>query len=397
MRDTLNILILLLTFSVQGQISESWNLNIDTYTHNSSNYTSKNPPIEIAEFSNNDKVVLSQNGTLIRFDNSGTIVWRKEIEPCAQQRIFVDSNDDIVFSCGTEITKFDLKGEIIWKKDYKDTFSKKHLTFDAITADRKKIYVVGHFFHSKFICQLAIHENGNVLWKTKFKQNVDHEFSFLPPKQITINNDRIYILAHHYSKSNSFLYSSNLKGKKRQEKQVDYKIKKIKSFEKSLFALGHLTNLKDKLIFGKIEDNLELSNISEFELPRNLEYDENSTGWASKPPTKEEFEKEFITAYNVNDFMFLNKNNILVIGNSSGKPWISNLDLKNGIDWNWAVADDRYFKFHNTHTRHSYVLNSINQVGDKYLVSGISEEQDDQENRFVKYINLFVRQIELKK
>ena len=397
MRNTLNILILLLTFSVQGQISESWNLNIDTYTHNSSNYASKFPPIEIAEFSNGDNVVLSQNGTLIKLNSSGEIVWRNEIKTCAQQRILIDSNDDIIFSCGTEITKFDSNGEIIWNKDYSGTFSKKYLTFDAITNDREKIYIAGHFFHSKFICQLAINENGSVIWKTKFKQNVDYEFSFLPPKQITIKNDRIYILAHHYSKSNSFLYSSNLKGKKRQEKQVDFKIKKIKSFEKSLFALGHLNNLKDKLIFGKIEDNLELSNISEFELPRNLEYDENSTGWSTKPPTKEEFEKEYITAYDVNDFTFLNEQNILVIGNSSGKPWISNLDLKNGIDWNWDVADERYFKFNNKHTRHYYVLNSINQVGDKYLVSGISEEQDDQENRFVKYVNLFVRQIELKK
>jgi hypothetical protein len=397
MRKTLNILILLLTFSVQGQISESWNLNIDTYTHNSSNYASKFPPIEIAEFSNGDIVVISQNGTLVKLNTSGEIVWRNEIKTCAQQRILIDSNDDIIFSCGTEITKFDSNGEIIWNKDYSGTFSKKYLTFDAITTDKEKIYIAGHFFHSKFICQLAINENGSVIWKTKFKQNVDYEFSFLPPKQITIKNDRIYILAHHYSKSNSFLYSSNLKGKKRQEKQVDFKIKKIKSFEKSLFALGHLNNLKDKLIFEKIEDNLELSNISEFELPRNLEYDENSTGWAAKRPTREEFEKEYITAYDVNDFIFLNKQNILVIGNSSGKPWILNLDLDNGINWNWDKLDNRYFNFKDKYTSRYNVLHSINKVGNNYLVSGICEEQNDQEERFVKYVNLFVREIQVEK
>ena len=118
MRNTLNILILLLTFNVQGQISESWNLNIDTYTHDSSNYASKYPPIEIAEFSNGDNVVLSQNGTLIKLNSNGEIVWRNEIKTCAQQRTLVNSNDEIIFSCGTQITKFDSNGEIIWNKDW---------------------------------------------------------------------------------------------------------------------------------------------------------------------------------------------------------------------------------------------------------------------------------------
>lgn len=397
MRNILNIFILLLTFSVQGQISESWNLDIDTYTHNSSNYASKFPPIEIAEFSNNDRVVLSQNGTLIKLNSSGEIVWRNEIKTCAQQRILIDSNDEIIFSCGTEITKFDSNGEIIWNKDYSGTFSKKYLTFDAITSDKGNIYVAGHFFHSKHLCQLSIDKNGNLLWKTKFKQNVDYEFSFLPPKQIVVSNNTIFVLAHHYTKSNSFLYSSNLKGKKRIEKEINYKIKKIKLLDNSLFAIGHLDNLKDKLIFGKIDESLKLSNISEFELPRNLEYNENSTGWASKPPTKEEFEKEYITAYDINDFIFLSNQNILVIGNSSGKPWILNLDLDNGINWNWDKLDNRYFKFKDKYTSRYNVLHSINKVGNNYLVSGIFEEQNDQEEMFVKYINLFVREIKVEK
>tara|TARA_R110002051_G_scaffold156961_1_gene228585 strand:- start:53 stop:1246 length:1194 start_codon:yes stop_codon:yes gene_type:complete len=395
MRNTLNILILLLTFSVQGQISESWNLNIDTYTHNSSNYASKYPPIEIAEFSNGDNVVLSQNGTLVKLNTSGEIVWRNEIKTCAQQRILVDSNDDIIFSCGTEITKFDSNGDIIWNKDYSGTFSKKYLTFDAITSDNENLYVAGHFFHSKHICQLAIDKNGNVLWKTKFKQDVDYEFSFLPPKQIVVFDDAIFVLAHHYSKSNSHLYSSNLNGKKRIDKEVHFKIKKLKFYKNSLFALGHLDNLKDKLIFGKIDKYLELSNISEFQLPRNLEYNENSSGWSFKPPTKEEFEKKYITAYDINDFEFLDKQNILIIGNSSGKPWVLNLDLDKGIKWNWDMPDDRYFKFSNENTRHYYVFHSIKKVGNNYLVSGISEEQDDQEDKSIKYVNLFVREIKL--
>lgn len=397
MRNTLNILILLLTFNVQGQISESWNLDIDSYTHNSSNYASKFPPIETAEFSNGDFVVLSQNGSLARFKNSGSIIWKKEIKTCPQQRILVDYNDDIIFSCGTEITKFDSYGKIIWNKDYSNTFSKKYLTFDAFTYANDKLYIAGHFFHSKHLCQLSIDKNGNVLWKTKFKQDVDYEFSFLPPKQIVVSNNSIFVLAHHYTKSNSFLYSTNLNGKKRIEKEINYKIKKIQLFENSVFTIGHLDNLKDKIIFGKIDENLILSNISEFELPRNLEYNENSTGWASKPPTKEEFEKEYITAYDINDFVFFGEQNILVIGNSSGKPWILNLDLDNGITWNWDKFDNRYFKFKDKYTSRYNVLHSINKVGNNYLVSGIFEEQNDQEEMFVKYVNLFVREIKVEK
>ncbi|WP_299521842.1 hypothetical protein [Winogradskyella sp.] len=397
MKITLNILILLLTFCVQGQISESWNLDIDSYTHNSSNYASKFPPIETAKFSNGDFVVLSQNGSLARFKNSGTIIWKKEIETCAQQRVIIDSNNDIILSCGTEITKFDTNGQIIWNKDYSDIFSKKYLTFDAITSDNENLYVAGHFFHSKFICQLGIDKNGGVLWKTKFKQKVDYEFSFLPPKQIVVFNEKIYILAHHYTKSNSFIYSSNLNGKKRADSWFYFKIKRLKPFDNSLFALGHLNSLKDKIGFGKIEENLSLSNVSEFELPRNYDYEKAILYWATTPPTKEEFDKKYITSYDINDFEFLSSHNLLIVGNSYGKPLILNLGLNNGINWSVDNLDKRYFKFNNKYTNHYYVLHSIKKSENDYLISGISEEQDDQEDMFVNYINLFVRKIKMEK
>ena len=397
MKITLNILLLILTFSVQGQISESWNFDIDSYTHNSSNYASKFPPLETAEFSNGDFVVLSQNGSLARFKNSGTIIWKKEIKTCAQQRVIIDSNNDIILSCGTEITKFDTNGEIIWDKDFSDTFSKKYLTFDAITSDNENLYVAGHFFHSKFICQLGIDKNGDVLWKTKFKQKVDYEFSFLPPRQIVVFDEKIYILSHHYTQSNSFIYSSNLYGKKRADSWFHFKIKRLKPFDNSLFALGHLNNLKDKIGFGKIEKNLSLSNISEFELPRNYDYEKAIRYWATTPPTKEEFDKKYITSYDINDFEFLSADNLLIVGNSYGKPLILNLDLNNGINWSVDNLDDRYFKFNNKYTNHYNVLHSIHNIGNSYLVTGISEEQDDQEDRFVNYINLFVRKIKVEK
>jgi hypothetical protein len=268
------------------------------------------------------------------------------------------------------------------------------LTFDAIVSDNENLYIAGHFFYSKFICQLSIDKNGDILWKTKFKQKVDYEFSFLPPKQIVIFNEKIYILSHHYTRSNSFIYSSNLYGKKRADNWFHFKIKRLKPFDNSLFALGHLNSIKDKIGFGKIEENLSLSNISEFELPRNYDYEKAIPYWATKPPTKEELDKKYITSYDINDFEFLNADNLLIVGNSYGKPWIMNLDLDNGINWNWDNFDNRYYKFKNKSTTHYYELHSIKEIESKFLISGISEEFDYIESGFTYHINLFIREIE---
>ncbi len=397
MRNTLNILILLLTFSVQGQISESWNLDIDTYTHNSSNYASKNPPIEIAQFSNNDKVILSQNGTLVKIDSKGETIWRKEISTCARQRIIVDLKDNIIFSCGSEITKFDLNGKMVWNNDYASSFSKEYMTFDAITFDQDKIYLAGHFFYSKYICQLAIDNDGTVLWKKSYRQNVNFEFDFLPPKQIIVHNESIYILAHeYYSSSKSVLYSSNLNGKKRKKTWINHKLKKLKSNKEFLFAVGQFDNKNEKLIVIKFNNDIEIIDKLEFSLPRKIEHNKSLRGYSSKP-TKKDLEKKYFTTYKVNDFEFLNDKSLLVVGDSSKRPWIAKLDLKKGIIWNYDNNDKRYYKYNNEFTMHSYSLFSVDTVKDKYLISGISQEQDDHEEMFIRYINLFVREIELEK
>lgn len=397
MRNSLIILIFLLTFSVQGQISESWNLDINTYTHNSSNYSQKIPPIEMAKFSNGENLVLSQNGTLAKINNNGEVVWRKELKVCAQQRILIDTNNNIIFSCGSEITKFNSNGEIIWNKNYSDIFNKKYLTFDAISSDKDNLYFVGHFFHSKNICQLSIDTNGKVLWKKKFKQDVDYGFSFLPPKQIVLFENRLYILAYDNSKSISFLYSSDLKGAKRKYKQLDFKIKNLKSKDNTLFVLGHFNNLSDKLIFGKLDNNLNLIEKSEIELPRNYDYKKAMRSWATAPPTKEEFDKKYKTSYEVNNFEFENTQNILVVGDSYGKPWITKINLSKKMVWNWQNEDSRYYKFNNVYSQHNLSLFSIAKVGNQYLISGICEEEDYKESGFTKHINIFIREIEIEK
>jgi hypothetical protein len=397
MRNTLILLIFLLTYNVQSQISESWNLDINTYTHNSSNYSRKYPPIEIAKFSNGENVVLTQHGTLVKIKTHGEIVWRKEIEACAQQSIYIDSNQDIIMSCGSEITKFDSNGAIIWKKDYSDTFHKKNLTIDAITSDNENLYVVGHFFYSKYIYQLSIDPNGKVLWKKKFKQDVANEFSFSPPKQIVLFENRLYILAYDEVKSISFLYSSQLNGGKRKSKQIDFIIKKLKSKDNTLYALGHLNNLSDKLIFGKLDNDLNVREKSEIKLPRNFDYKKAIRSWSTPPPTKEEFDKKYITSYDVNDFEFENAQNLFVVGNSYGKPWITKINLSKGIVWNWDEEDSRYYKFNNAYSQHFFSLYSIAKVGDQYMISGISEEKDNKENLFTIYVNIFIREIAIEK
>ena len=151
------------------------------------------------------------------------------------------------------------------------------------------------------------------------------------------------------------------------------------------------------MIFGKINEKLDLSNILELKLLRNIDYEKAILNWSRKPPTKEEFEKEYITVYDINDFEFINSNNIVIVGNSYGKSWYLNWELNKGINWNYEIVDDRYFKFNNKHTQHYYVLNAIKLVNNKFLICGISIENDDIESRFTEYINLFVREIEFEK
>ncbi|MEN8885328.1 MAG: hypothetical protein ABF246_02975, partial [Winogradskyella sp.] len=146
-----------------------------------------------------------------------------------------------------------------------------------------------------------------------------------------------------------------------------------------------------------IDGDLNLSKRVEFELPKNFDYQKAIRGWATRPPTKEEFEKKYITSYDINDFEFVNENSLIIVGNSYGKPWLASLDLDSGLTWTLDKRDGRYFKFDNDNTRHYYILNSIIKNGNRFLVTGISEEQDDHEKMFVKFINLFVREIEVKK
>ena len=397
MKNISYLLLFFITLNTHSQINESWNLNIDSYTHSTTNYSTLNPPIEIAEFSNNDRAILTQNGRFLKINKNGLIEWQKKLATCSRQRIIIDSNDNIILSCENKISCFDSFGVLKWEKDFKSIFNKEYQTIDALVSDSSNtIYLVGHFFHSKQIFQLAINEKGIVLWKNKFNQNVKDKNSFISPKEIILFDDKIYILAFDYSKSNTFIYSSNLNGKKSKEIQISYKIKKIKSDNEYLITIGHFNNLNDKLIYTKFDKELNVITKSEYNLPRNLDYEKSiRTTSSAIPNTKEDFEKDYITSYEINDFIILDSNNLLLVGNSSEEQWITNLNLNSGLTLNWHKNDDRYFNFKNKSSFHNYSIYSIIKNKNNYLISGICTEEDYQESKFIIYINLFTREISI--
>ena len=392
MTKILSILTLFLALNVQGQVTESWNLDIDQYTHNSSTYVTKHPPIEVALFSNNDMIILFQKGTFTKINSKGAIIWKKEIEACAQQRILIDKNNTITVSCGTTISKYNTDGTIIWEKDYSDRFTEQEITFDAITTYKGNLYIAGHFIHENVIFQLALDQDGNILWKTSFEQEIADTHSLIPPKEIIIYKDQIITQAEHYSASRSVLYSSDLDGKISVKKPLDYKIKKLKPYNGSLIAVGQSgTFFNDDIIVNTVDINLTLSNFSTYSLPRNALISTTSSPDELKPIQRTR------TNYTVNDFEFLDVNTIIVVGDSNVKPWIINLGINNKIIRNWDPIDTRYIKFNNENTHHSYQFTSIHKIGDKFLVSGIHKEEDDKEDLFTTYPNLFIRALEIKK
>lgn len=395
MRKLTTIVFLFFSLLLQGQIEENWNLDIDTYTHNSSNYSSNNPPIEIALLSNAEMIILTQNGTLAKVNSSGKLVWEKPVSKCSEQRIISDNNDHFYVSCENLIKKFDFHGNLIWKRDYSDIFNKDYLAVAALTIHEDTLFVVGSFYYSRSFFLLSTDLNGKVLWKKKFKQKEKYNFEFIPPQEITIKDGYIYVLANTFAKSESYIYSTKIDGTKLKEKKFYFTIKKLKIHNNLIYVIGHLDNLKDRLIIGEIDAHLNFNKISDFELPRNMIYEKAIRSFSSIPPPKDEFEKEYITSYEIGDVEFIDENNLLIVGTSYGKPWLINLNTIQGINWNLEITDNRYFQFNNVSTIQYYKLNTIKYINNKFLVTGISEEEDYREAGFLYFINLFLREIKI--
>ena len=397
MKKSLSLFFLLFTAFLQSQVSESWSIEVDNYSQNSSNYSSQYQPLEIGKFSNGDLVVLTQNNKLIRYNTQREIAWKHELSKCSKQRLIVDDKDKVFMICDDEIYHYDQGGNLIWNLNFKELFKNDFLTFDAITSHEKNIYLVGHFYHSRTIFQLAITKGGNVLWKRKYQQKVRYDHEILPPKEIYIYKDRIYILAHHHTSKKSFVYSSDLLGRRRKSKKINFKLKKIKVYKDRMYAVGHLDSLKDRLFLGELQEDLGVAQKMEVKLSPNMTYEKAIRWWASTPPSKEEFEKDFRTSYEVHDFVFLDLENVLVVGTSYENPWLLKANINDGVVWNLDKEDKRYFKFQNVTSYHKTELYSVQLSEKGLLICGLSKEEDFREAMFTVFIHLFLREIELLK
>jgi len=170
-----------------------------------------------------------------------------------------------------------------------------------------------------------------------------------------------------------------------------FEITKIKLDSNGLKTIGHDGSLKDHLIITKFDNSLIVLKQKAYKLPRNMVYDK-ATRFYSFKVSKKEFQNRFETTYTVNDFQYLNDEELIVIGNSFGNPWLMKVNENSGIIWNWAKNDNRYFKFNNKLTEHHYTFSSISKIGDDYILAGIATERDNP-NWINTYINLFFRKV----
>ncbi|MCC1483340.1 hypothetical protein [Winogradskyella immobilis] len=389
------ILITKIVFVSNAQVNEVWNFNVETYIHNTSYYHEKNLPIEIIKFNDQTYIILTQDKSLIKMNLSGDIIWKNEISRCATQGIIKSDDESIMIICGKRLKKYNSDGGLVWEKDYTEILKDTHALINDITLGEDGIiYLVGHFWYqSSKIFISAIDIDGNIFWNEIFNQRNIESNSVIKPKEILINNDNIFILAQERAKNGSFLYTTDLFGKNRKEVGFQFEITKIKPYNNGLKTIGNSSGLKDYLIITKFDDSLNILKHKTFKLPRNMVY-EKATRFYSFKISKKKFYKTHETVYTVNDFQYVNDEELIVVGNSFGDPWIIKVNENSGILWNWAKKDNRYFKFDKKYTEHRYTYSTISKTGDDYILTGIATEKDNDE--WLKtYINLFFRKIKL--
>lgn len=387
------ILVLQVVCISNAQVNEIWNFNVETYVHNTSYYSEKNLPIEVIKFNDQSYIVLTQNQRLIKMSLSGNIIWENEIPRCSRQGIIKSDDESIMIICGKQLKKYDSDGDLVWEKNFSEILKDRNTLINDLTiGENGIIYLAGHFWNSSKIFISAIDIDGNILWKETFKQKNLDSYSIIQPKEILINNDNIFILAQDSSMRGSFLYTTNLVGKKRKEVKFGFDITKIKAYDSGLKTIGHTDSLKDHLIITKFDDNLNILKQKEFKLPRNMVY-EKAVRFYSFKISEKKFYKTHETNYTVNDFQYLNEEELIIVGNSFGDPWIVKVNENSGIVWNWTKKDNRYFKFDKQLTEHHYTYSSISKMGNNYILTGITTERDNDDDWINTYINLFFRSI----
>jgi len=405
-----NLLFLFLTFiafNSESQVTEDWEIAIDSYKHNSTNYSEDEPPIEFVVLSNSDIVVITQNETLAKLDSLGNLIWKKSFKPTGTlkyryntQRIEKDNHDNIYIIKDNLLEKYNSDGVSIWQKDFASLLNKKRLKLRAITTDKfNNLYFASDEFYKNKVYVFKINNDGKLQWKRKIKQKIKSwDNGTVPPKEIFCFSDNIYILQHSYDSKNSLINKFNSKGKKREEIIIGYKVANIKSSDSSLFTVG-ITNLyakNDKIKILELDENLLKLDSIDYKLPRNIFYSKKAIRGSSQypPPTKEEYEKNNITSYRIEDFVIDSNNNFLIVGASSNKQWLIKLNQNGELLFNWDKENKAYFKYNNFATFHNQELSRIKIHNDKLLITGLIQEEDFGEERFIYNINLFIKQVD---
>lgn len=393
-RFLFHLLILSVVLNINAQVEQQRNLITDSYKHNSSNYAPNHPPIETTILSNHHIVTLTQNGTFMKIDSQGNSIWKKSLESSSRQRILSDKDDNIFLIRGSKVEKYNSDGQLIFSKDYSDILRKKDLLLTAFTTDHEgNLYICANIFYTKSLLIFKTDTDGEVLWKKKIKQKI-HSWHYLDEcKEVLFHNDNIYALLYNYGRSGSKINKLTSNGKQLEKFNYNDKIKQVKAFNGFIYAVGNTgSSTNDQIKIRKFDKHFTLLDSINFELPRNVYYTEKAQLSLPFATTKEEFEKRNVTAYGVNDFIIDSKNKYQIVGSANGQ-WRIMLNENGKLLKDERIFDEKFYKYDNITTVKGQEISTIKFYKDTLLLSGISFENDNHEERSVNNINLFLKSI----
>jgi len=401
-KTLLKLLLLFFTATLYGQFDETWNLTIDSYAPNTGILSIKPQPIAISYLSNTELVILTQNGSLLKTDSKGNVIWRKEVGNYHRQQIVVDSFNNIILSQGTKIRKYTSSGQLIWEQRYSSIFRKDYPTFSAIVLDSNdNIYVAGYFYdnHSKQILQANIDSDGEMIWKKTFEQKeIKGEYQLLTPEEIITSDGFLYMVCNNLFTS-TIIYKTDLKGEIREEIFVDHEVKSIKEYKGTMYTLGIGYYNGDynirmfKLLEGKVKEK-----VFDYKLPINRTFQRERLVMDSLTNKVKMLYYDIPgVSFRLDDSTFDLKGDIFICGNSNKRMWIIKLDRQGNLVVNWESEDTTFYKFNNTWTQHYQNLSQIDLVDEHIIVAGLSTEEDYQESSFQNKINIFVKELKFDK
>ncbi len=384
---------------LHSQIKELASLEIEEYKFDHLSYEEVTPIIETKKLSDNSIILVSQNGSFLKINPQGNMIWKKEIEEYSQIiRIVIDSKNHITIVYNTQIEKYNSDGVLVWKKEFRNELNKKFPKFKAITVDKEdNYYLTGNYFNTNYIFISKIDKNGNVIWNKDFKQKLKNKYHFIPPKEIVFLNNDIYILCKTPQYLRSRIYATNNKGSNRKELKLDYRIDKIKAKDDKIFAIGDKVGFDSKIIVSSYDSDLNTINAFGF----NIDADKLIQHQKLMNESIDQDFKHILNIENrhksffVSDFIIDSNNSFIIVGTSNDKSALIKLSQTGELIWYWENVDSSYFKIDEVLKR-SQKLSSINLIDENIIsITGVNQEKYETPNRILLNINLFLKIIEM--